>query len=74
MHIAILIPFIAVFIAGCVLGAFLVLLAGVRTEDRQMSLLGAAGTRSTAGTRRFLGVYHRGYDNPSTPTTDDLRS
>jgi hypothetical protein len=44
----------AVFLAGCALGAFAVLLLGIRTEERHMSLHGTPRTLAGASTRRVL--------------------
>jgi hypothetical protein len=62
--------FLAVFIGGGVLGAFLLLLVGIHTEERHMSLTGSAQSRTTASTRRLLGVTVR--EHSSTDTRHSL--
>jgi hypothetical protein len=48
----------AVFIAGGVLGALMVLVLGIHAEERRLSIKAKiqASTRLEAGTRRVLGV------------------
>ncbi|SEG93337.1 hypothetical protein SAMN04489712_13824 [Thermomonospora echinospora] len=48
---------LAVFLAGGALGVFAMLLAGIRAEERHMSLRGTPGTRTRSATRRVLGVH-----------------
>jgi len=52
---------IAVLVAGCVIGVFVILLIGIRAEEHHMSLRGAPYTRTEAATRRVLSV---GVRNP----------
>ena len=54
--IAILMLLFAVFLSGGVLGVFLFLLIGIHAEEHRMSLTGTPGSRTTASTRRLLGV------------------
>ncbi|TNY35658.1 hypothetical protein [Thermomonospora catenispora] len=51
---------LAVFLAGGALGVFALLLAGIRAEERHMTLHDAPRTRTRSATRRFLGVYVEG--------------
>ena len=50
--------FVALFVAGGVLGALAVLVLGIQAEERQMSVKAKrrAATRLEFGTRRALGV------------------
>lgn len=52
-----LILILAVLLTGAVLGAFLTLLVGVRTEERHMSLHNEPATRAGLATRQFLGLH-----------------
>lgn len=60
-----LILLIAVFAAGCALGAFAVILLGIRTEERHMTLHGHDDPRTVAGasTRRLLAHVSRPDDD-----------
>ncbi|WP_119726732.1 hypothetical protein [Thermomonospora amylolytica] len=48
---------LAVFLAGGALGVFALLLAGIRAEERHMTLRDTPHTRTRSATRRFLGVH-----------------
>jgi hypothetical protein len=55
-----LILFIAVFLAGCALGMFVLMVAGIQSEERHMRAAGTRrSTRTELTTRRALGVYVR---------------
>ncbi|MEV0660812.1 hypothetical protein ACIBI3_11400 [Actinomadura luteofluorescens] len=56
MPSALLMLLLAVFLTGAALGVFLFLLVGIHIEEHRMSLTGTPGSRTTASTRRFLGV------------------
>lgn len=58
---------LAVFLSGGVLGAFVFLLVGIHAEEHRMSLTGTPDSRTTASTRRFLGVTVRCH-TPETTT------
>ena len=47
------------FIAGAVLTAFLMMLIGIKSEERRMTLRSGTPTRTGHATRLFLGVYVR---------------
>lgn len=59
MTIWTLILILAVLLSGCALGVFITLLAGIRSEERHMSLSAQPGTRAGLATRRVLSVYVR---------------
>lgn len=54
-----LILVLSLLLTGAAFGAFLTLLAGIRTEERHMSLRDEPATRAGLATRRFLGVHVR---------------
>lgn len=72
MTSALFIPLIAVFLSGGALGVFLFLLVGIHTEERRMSLTGTTRTRTTASTRRLLGVTVRCQTPDETNTPHSL--
>jgi hypothetical protein len=45
---------LVVFLSGCAFGAFVVLLVGIRTEERHESLHGTPRTLAGTSTRRVL--------------------
>ncbi len=47
---------IAAFLSGSAIGIFVVLVAGIRSDDRAKNLTSAPRTRTEAVTRRLLGV------------------
>lgn len=59
---------LATFAAGNILGAFFMLLAGIRSEEHNNSLKDAQTTRTNAATRKVLGVYVRTPDDAEQPT------
>lgn len=69
-----LVLILAVLLVGAALGAFVTLLAGIRTEERHMSLTQEPTTRAGLATRRLLGVRVRTdlteYRNDITETED----
>lgn len=73
MNSAIFMLLLAVFLTGGALGVFLFLLVGIHIEERRMSLTGAANSRTTASTRRFLGVTVRCQTPETTRQTTGLK-
>ncbi|GAA4126907.1 hypothetical protein [Actinomadura keratinilytica] len=66
-----LVLLLTVFISGGVLGVFVTLLAGIHAEERRMSLTGSPQSRTTASTRRLLGVTVRTRSRHGTTTHDE---
>jgi hypothetical protein len=62
-----------VFLAGSALGAFAVLLLGIRTEERHMTLSGQPHTLASASTRRLLSPYGRRPDDDTTEPHSGVR-
>jgi hypothetical protein len=56
---------LATFAGGSILVAFFMLLAGIRSEERNFSLKDEQTTPINAATRKFLGVYVRTPDQSS---------
>lgn len=73
MTSATLMLLLALFLSGGVLGAFLFLLVGIHAEERRMSLTGTPKSRTTASTRRFLGVTVRCQTAQTTPKSTGLK-
>ena len=59
ISMAYIIVFLAVFLAGGVLGAFLMLLAGAHGEGRHLSPSATRRSRAGVSSRRLMGVYVR---------------
>jgi hypothetical protein len=51
---------ITMFLSGMAIGIFVILVAGIRGDDRAGNLTGAPGTRAAALARRLLDVDLRG--------------
>ncbi|HEU5159535.1 MAG TPA: hypothetical protein VFU43_21235 [Streptosporangiaceae bacterium] len=62
---ALFVLLVAVFIGGCAVGAFAVLVLGIRSEERHMTVHRHDAPRSVAGasTRRVLGHVSRPDDD-----------
>ncbi|GAA4232566.1 hypothetical protein GCM10022254_32770 [Actinomadura meridiana] len=73
MSSGIFILLLAVFLAGSALGAFVFLLIGIHAEEHHMSLTGTPGSRTTASTRRLLGVTVRCRTPETTPKPTSLK-
>jgi hypothetical protein len=67
-----LVLLIAVFLAGCAIGMFVLLVAGIHIEESHMRDSDARrSTRTEIKTRRALGVYVRRPSAPSAPFDPD---
>lgn len=53
---------VAIFLSGVIIGVFVILVTGIRGDDRTRNLTNAPRTRTAAVTRRLLGVGVRGCD------------
>jgi len=63
MTLAICLLVLAAFLAGATAGVIAVVIAGIRTEDRNKTLKGNPRTYAEAGTRRVAGVGTRNNNN-----------
>ncbi|MER6828963.1 hypothetical protein ABT352_23490 [Streptosporangium sp. NPDC000563] len=72
MDIPLFIVFFALFLAGAVLVTYLLLIVGIRAEDRRMNITAPPRTLIEALTRRLLGVRVR-HDSDTDTHPHDAR-
>ena len=71
MTLAIVISVVAVFLCGASIGILAVLVAGIRSEDRDQNLTRTPRTRTEAVTRRLLGAGTRNHETCHRPVFPD---
>ncbi|WP_436756717.1 hypothetical protein [Streptosporangium sp. V21-05] len=65
MDIPLFIIFLALFLSGCALVVFTVLIVSIRTEDRRMSMARAPRTPIEGMSRRLLGTHAHRCSDPA---------